>query len=137
MKSHVLALALLVGCVETPVATTTTTGGVSNDPNSLAPSLTTPESPPIVVLADDAAARIASIRCSMEYSCGNVGESGSFATFDACIAEVRATNQRQLAAEACPKGVDPYALDRCADDERLRACGMTPGSYTTSRLCRR
>jgi len=141
MKSHALVVAFVVGCagthVDRPVSTTTTTSGIINGPGDLAPGQGLRESPPIVVVGDDAAARIASVRCSHEEACGNIGDQRLFPSFDVCIVETRNASRQQLLGEVCPKGVDPYAMQQCIDDFRLQAaCGETPESCSGSHLCR-
>jgi len=142
MKSHLFALALLTGCgaatthLDAPVSITGTTGGVVNQTASVAPELTLIDSPPIVVVGDDAAAQIASVRCSHEEAC--TASERIFPSLDACITEVRTAHLQQLSGTACPKGVDPYALQRCIDDSRLQeTCTESPESCSGSRLCRR
>ena len=142
MKSHLLALAFLTGCgaatthLDVPVSITGTTGGIVNQPASVAPDLTLIDSPPIVVVGDDAAAQIASVRCSHEEAC--TAADRVFPSLDACITEVRSAHQQQLTGAACPKGVDAYALQRCIDDTRLQdTCTESPESCSGSRLCRR
>ncbi len=142
MKSHVITLALLAaGCgashAEYPVATTTTTGGMVNQPGGVNAPQGLNEPPARVVLGDDAAAQIASVLCTHEDACGNVGPGGAFATFDVCVSDVRITHRRKLTGDVCPKGVDPYALQRCIEDMRAEACGEAPDSCASSRLCRR
>ena len=144
MKSQalVVVVVLVSGCASThledPVSVTTTTGGVSNTPGGVDPSQGMPNTPAIVVLGDDAAGQIASVRCTHEAACGNVGTYGTFESFDVCVAEVRRANRQQLTGSVCPQGVDPYALERCIDDVRLQpACGETPKTCGSPSLCRR
>ncbi len=136
-----LAFALLVtGCgaasVQGPVGTTTTTGGIIDQPASLAPEQGMRQAPPVVVLADDAAAQIASMRCTREDACGNVGAVGAFPSFDACVAIVRHAHRVELSQDVCPRGVDPYALQACVEDSRNAGCGEISSLCASTRLCR-
>jgi len=141
MHSHVVMLALFaVACgaataSSLPVGTTTTTGGVSNDPGGLGVPQELRESPPRIVLGDDAAAQLAGAHCAHEDACGNVGPAGTFPTLDVCVAAVR-TSQRNRFTADCAKGVDPYALDRCLEDMRAEGCDASPSSCASDRLCR-
>ena len=142
MHSHVVIVALFVaGCGATtssglPVGTTTTTGGVSNDPGGLAVPQELRESPPRIILGDDAAAQLASTHCMHEDACGNVGPDGMFSTFDVCVDAVRTSQRRRFASSDCTRGVDPYALERCLEDTRAESCGASPTSCSNDRLCR-
>lgn len=117
--------------------TTTTTGGVSNDPGGLGVPQELRESPPRIILADDAAAQLANAHCMHEDACGNVGTDGTFSTFDVCVGAVRAGQRRRFEATECAKGIDPYALDRCLEDTRAATCTLSPTSCGNDRLCRR
>jgi hypothetical protein len=131
-----LATACAATRVEEPVGTTTTTGGIVNQPGSLAPDQGLREAPPIVVLADDAAAQIASMRCTREDACGNVGSVGAYPSFDACVAIVRHAHRLELSQDQCPRGVDPYALQACVEESRNAGCGEISSMCASTRLCR-
>lgn len=140
MKSHVIMLALLAaacGAGNTEaVSTTTTTGGLINQPGSVAASQGLRDAPPIVVLGDDAASQIAGVRCTHEDACGNVGPGAAFSAFDVCVRDVRLTHRSQLTGDACAKGVDPYALQACIEQMRGLQCGEVAESCAGARLCR-
>lgn len=142
MHSHVVMVALFaVACgaattSQLPVGTTTTTGGVSNDPGGLGVPQELRESPPRIVLGDDAAAQLASTHCMHEDACGNVGPAGMFPTFDECVGAVRTSQRRRFASSDCARGIDPYALDRCLEDTRAEGCGASPTSCSNDLLCR-
>jgi len=141
MKFHVLTVALFaVACGASssglPVATATTTGGLTNDPGGLEASQSLGHGPTRIVLGDDAVAQIASARCTLESACGRVGAERAFSTVDSCVSDVRATQRPQLTGTSCAKGVDPYALDRCLEEMRARGCNGAPASCASDRLCR-
>lgn len=141
MKFQVLTVALFaVACGASssglPVATTTTTGGLMNDPGGLEVPQNLGHGPTRIVLGDDAAAQIASTRCTLESACGRVGPERAFSTVDLCVSDVRATQRHELTGTACAKGVDPYALDRCLMEMRAGGCDAAPASCASDRLCR-
>jgi hypothetical protein len=138
MHSHAIMVALFTAAcgAAVPVSITTTTGGVSNDPGGLGVAQELREGPTRVVLGDDAAAQIASVQCTHETACGNVGTTGAFTTVDACVSEVRAAQRNVLTGDTCPKGVSPYALDRCLVEMRVEACDAFVSSCTSGWLCR-
>lgn len=141
MKAHVITVALLAAAcgasnTEYPVSTTTTTGGIINQPGGVNAPQGLREAPPLVIVGDDAAARIASVRCSHEVACGNVGPGEAFPTFDVCVADVRLTHRRQLTGDACAQGVDAYVLQQCIEDMRNLPCGESSEACTRERLCR-
>jgi hypothetical protein len=141
MHSHVVMVALFaVACGASssslPVGTTTTTGGVSNDPGGLGVPQELRQSPPRIVLGETAAGQLASAHCMHEDACGNVGGAGMFSTFDVCVDAVMTSQRRRFAATDCANGVDPYALDRCLEDTRASSCNTTPISCGNARLCR-
>ena len=71
MQSHVVlvaSFAVACGAAALPVATTTTTGGVTNDPGGLAVPQDLHEGPTRIVLGDDAAAQLSSSQVEFECS---------------------------------------------------------------------
>ena len=142
MKFHVLTVALCaVACGASssglPVSTTTTTGGLVNDPGGLEVGQGLRQGPTRIVLGDDAAAQIASTRCTLDSACGRVGPGRAFSTVDACVSDVHVVQRAQLTGTSCAKGVDPYALDRCLEEMRARGCDALPADCADDRLCRR
>ncbi|HEY2364918.1 MAG TPA: DUF6184 family natural product biosynthesis lipoprotein [Polyangiaceae bacterium] len=142
MSSHVVMVALFtVACgavtsSDLPVATTTTTGGLVNDPGGLEAAQGIRNGPTRIVLGDDAAAQLASTQCTHEDACGNVGQAGMFSTLDVCVEAIGASQRKRFATTECAKGVDPYALDRCLEDMRAEGCDASPTSCANDRLCR-
>ncbi len=119
-----------------PVATTTTTGGVVNDPGGLGVAQGLREGPTRIVLGDEAAAQLAGAQCTHEDACGNVGHAGMFSTIDVCVDAMRLSQSKRFSTTDCAKGVDPYALDRCLEDMRADGCDASPTSCASERLCR-
>ena len=141
MQSHVVMVVLFaVACggvtSDLPVATTTTTGGLVNDPGGLGVPQGMQNIPTRIVLADDAAAQLASVQCTHEDACGNVGPAGMFSTFDVCVSAMHVSQRRRFDTTECAKGIDPYALDRCLEDTRAEACNASVTSCGNAQLCR-
>lgn len=133
-----LAAACGASNAEGPASTTTTTGAPIQSPGSVAPAETLTQAPAVVVLGEDAASQIASVGCTREDACGNIGAGHTFPTFDACISDVRSAHRQKLSGQLCANGIDPYALSRCIEDVRNEPCGQpgSPASCARMMLCR-
>ncbi len=75
-------------------------------------------------------------RCNREYGCGNVGPGQSFATFDACRAQIDHDSRAELSPARCSNGIDDSALASCLSDIRSESCGTPLDAVERVSTCR-
>jgi hypothetical protein len=76
----------------------------------------------------EAVEQIASARCQREQTCGNIGETKSFASRDHCMKSMRADAIAELADDQdCQNGISNDDLRECMEEVRNEDCGMSAG----------
>ena len=65
---------------------------------------------------------ITGARCERETRCNNVGQGKTWATAEACRADLLAKNRNELRESECPVGIVQKELDECLADIRNEKC---------------
>jgi hypothetical protein len=79
--------------------------------------------------------RLASVRCTLESSCGRVGAGKTFAARDQCETQMRAGLRIDLDTYHCDKGFDTNAVETCATAIQRFDCGRSFATLQTVPAC--
>jgi hypothetical protein len=80
--------------------------------------------------------RLTQARCGRERRCDNVGDGRRYATYQACVDQVRRTVATDLNAYNCPRGIDPNGLDPCLKSLQIGDCKLSVNRLDQETNCR-
>lgn len=92
---------------------------------------------------DDAVMRTTTARCERELACNKIGQGRAYEDQPTCLERIGALMDEEAGRNACPLGIDPFALSVCLYDIRRTPCGgelehrTNLESCTKLRLCAR
>ncbi len=84
-----------------------------------------------------AASRLAETTCQHAAACRQIGDSKSYESQDACLAETQERYEHGLRTAECPRGVDTTRLEACVSEVTAESCsGMLPGGFHRMMSCK-
>lgn len=84
---------------------------------------------------DDAVMRITTARCERELACNKIGQGRAYEDTPTCLERIGEMMDLEAGRNACPQGVDPFAVSTCLFDIQRTACGGELESETNLRSC--
>lgn len=86
---------------------------------------------------DDAVMRVATARCERELACNKIGRGRAYEDQPTCLERMGALMDEEAGKDACPAGVDPFALSSCLFDIEHTACGGELERQTNIPTCKK
>jgi hypothetical protein len=84
---------------------------------------------------DDAVMRVTTARCERELVCNKIGQGRAYEDQTTCLERIGTLMDEEAGKNACPGGVDPFAVSACLLDIQQTLCGGELETETNLPAC--